>query len=244
MSSDLSSDILKSPAFNETPVAKPGAAPIHPMTEYGTGWKKHRKAYSDPDYLKKMETYTAERDAWEAQRDAYKSDPRNQSLQASFRGTPDTVNKYLQGLKGMYDPLLGDFNKEISNVGSVESTREAMEKQQGLLAGRDAREAARYGTQVDPATMFFADRQRDLGNYSEAAGMLNTSRQTKAQIESAGRTNMINLGRGMTAEASAAAGIASSGQARMDAANDQADAARKQQQAQMAATMVMIALMA
>ena len=244
MSSDLSSDILKSPAFNETPVAKPGAAPIHPATEYGTNYKGYRKAQQAPDYLQKMEAYTVERDAWRAQKEAYKSDPRNQSLQAGYKETPDTVNKYLQGLKEMYDPLLGDFNKEISNVGSVQSTREAMEKQQGLLAGRDAREAARYGTQVDPATMFFADRQRDLGNYSEAAGMLNTSRQTKAQMESAGRTNMINLGRGMTAEASAAAGIASSGQARMDAANDQADAARKQQQAQMAATMIMIAMMA
>lgn len=240
MTTDLSKNLLDSPAFREN--KDPGAAPKYEGPEP----RSFRDVYDKNSEFSKARAEWAETTykPWKEAKAAYDADPRNMGLSASFRDTPKAVNEYLQGLKGMYDPLMGDFTKDLGNLDVVADTRKSMQKAQGLLAGRNAREAARYGSQSDPTAQAYQQYQSQISDASTAAGMLNDARVTQEDMSSAGRMNMINLGRQMTGEANAAAGIAGAGQARIDSANASADAAAKAQKAQMAATAMSMIMMA
>lgn len=239
MMETVGDDLLQTPAFN-SPAADPGAKP-KPFTDL-------RSFLSFLDDPAAKEDFGRRLADWNKKNDAFQSDPRTQSLDANFENTPKVVNEYLSDLKKQYTPIMGDFSKDLGNLDLVGGTRQDMVTQQGLLAGRNQREAARYGTNnIDPAAAAYAKYQGDIGNAATAAGMLNGARMQQNDMAEGGRRQLINLGRGMTQDALAGAGIASGSQSRMDQASAMADAQAKQQNAQMAsaaASMILLAFLA
>lgn len=227
-------ELLQTPAFNPTPT-DPGKKPTISSVK-----QLHENALTgNPLY----QQYRTDLGLWQAQKNAYDNDPRTKNLSANFNNTPKVVNEYLKSLKEQYTPIMGDYSNDIGNLDIVGGTRQDMTTQQGLLAGRNQREAARYGTNnIDPATAAYAKYQGDLGNSATAAGMLNNARMQQNDMAEGGRRQLINLGRGMTQDALAGAGIASGSQARMDQMSAQMDAQQKAQNAQMAAAAGMMLL--
>ena len=159
------------------------------------------------------------------------------------------VNNYQKSLRDrLYTPLYGRMAEEMKGIDQVKGSRANFMNEMRGAEGRSARNASRYGTQVDAATQQYLDKQKTNSLSADYGAMMGQARADTMDAKDSARRGIVNVGRGVMNNAVSAAGVGANNQAQMDAGNAAAKAGKDQANistgAAVASTLAMIAIVA